>query len=107
MLQTIPHLLQTCGRVAEAWEWLQGYIFLHLLPPGSIPSEEFLKLQFQVPKNREDEVTWLVGSYLEYMTREAVRQGRVVGAEELRAHLRLKLRTHQMKRLQPLNLQGL
>ena len=105
--QTIPHLLQTCGRVAGAWEWLLSYMFSHLLLPGSVTEAEFLSMQYNVPKDREDEVTWLLGSYLEYVAREVLQLGRVVGAGELRASLQLKLTTHHMKKLRNLHLPGL
>ena len=49
----------------------------------------------------------MVGSYVEYVTREAVIKGRVVKAEELKGYLGQKLVSHSMKRLTPLNLPGL
>ena len=52
-------------------------------------------------------MTWLLGSYMEYVVRETVELGRRVGAPELRAHLRQKFETHTMKRLSPLNLPGI
>jgi hypothetical protein len=104
--QTILHLLQTCGRVAEAWQWLHNFLFSHLLPPNSARDADFLGLSYEKAE-REDEVTWLVGSYMLYVTREAVGQGRMVRAEELRGHLRQKLVTHNMRRLRPLNIFGL
>ena len=107
MDQTIAHLLQTCGRVAEAWSWLRRYIFCHLLPPESVSDQQFLGLTFPKAGNRENEVVWMVGSYVEYVTREAVIKGRVVKAEELKGYLGQKLVSHSMKRLTPLNLPGL
>ena len=105
--QTIPHLLQTCGRVAGAWSWLRRFLFLHLLPPESVSDEELLGLKYPKAGNRDDEVTWLVGSYVEYVVREAVTKGRVVEAEELKAYLGQKLVTHGMRRLKPLCIPGL
>ena len=104
VLQTPAHLLQTCGRVSEAWDWLRMYIFSKLLPPDSVSDEQFLNLQYEVPKSQEDTVIWLLGMYYEYVVRETVERGRVVGAEELRAYLGQRLLAHHLKRLRPLTL---
>ena len=78
-LQTLSHLFQSCHRVSEAWEWLRAFLFQQLIQPGSVTDDQFLALQYEVPRNREDEVTWILGSYMEYIAREAVERGRKVG----------------------------
>ena len=85
---------------------MRSFIFLQLLPPDSASDEELLGLSYERTRGKEDEVTWLLGSYMEYVIREAVELGRRVGAAELRAHLRQKFETHKMKRLSPLNFPG-
>ena len=85
---------------------MRSFLFSHLLPPNLV-SDEFLGLCYQRAGNREDEVLWLVGGYMQYVTREAVDLGRRVTAEELRAFLHHGLLTHSTKRLRPLNIPGL
>ena len=106
-LQTLGHLFQRCARVSEAWEWLLGFLYSNVIQPGSISDKQFMTLQYEVPRNREDAVTWLIGNYFEYIASEAVERGRVVGVEELRAFLRQKLQTHQLKKLRHLYIQGI
>ena len=106
-LQTLSHLYQCCHRVSEAWEWLRAYLFQHVIQPGSVTDEQFLSLQYDVPRNREDEVTWILGSYMGYIAREAVERGRRVSVSELRGFLRQKLLTHSLKKTRPLNLLGI
>ena len=105
--QTLGHMFQRCAKVSDAWAWLLGFLFNNVIQPNTVTDEQFLTLQYNVPRNREDIVTWMTGSYLEYITKEAVERGRVVGVEELRAFLRQKLLTHQHKKLRPLYIQGI
>ena len=105
--QTLQHLFQQCARVNDAWEWLRAYLFQHVIQPGSVSDEQFLSLQYEVPRNREDVVTWILGSYKEYIAREAVERGRCVGASELRGFLRQKLLTHSLKNTKPLYIHGI
>ena len=59
-----------------------SFIFLQLLPPDSASDEELLGLSYE-SGGKEDEVTWLLGSYMEYVIREAVELGsRVKSAPE-------------------------
>ena len=103
-LQTLGHMFQRCAKVSDAWEWLRAYMFQQVIQPGSVTEEQFLSLQFDVPRNRENEVTWILGSYMEYIAREAVERGRCVGVSELRGFLRQKLLTYSQKNTRPLNI---
>ena len=96
-----------CARVSETWEWLRAYLFQQVIQPGSVSDEQFLSLQYDVPRNREDEVTWILGSYMEYIAKEAVERGRRVGVSELRGFLKQKLLTHTLKKTRPLNILGI
>ena len=102
-LQTLSHLFQRCHRVSEAWEWLRAYLFQQMIQPGSVTDDQFMTLQYAVARNREDEVTWILGSYMEYITREAVERGRKVGVSELRGFLRRNLLANSLRNIKPLS----
>ena len=55
----------------------------------------------------EDTVIWLLGSYYEYVIKEAMEKRRVVKEQELRGYLKQCLRAYKLRRLRPLHLPGL
>lgn len=102
------HLLQRCARVEAAWSWL--FAFLNtLIPPGLLLEEQCLTIFYQkLPTGvMEDTVIWLLGSYYEYVIKEAMEKRRVVKEQELRGYLKQCLRAYKLRRLRPLHLPGL
>ena len=58
-------------------------------------------------RTTEDTVIWLLGTYNEYVCREAIEKKRVIKEQELRGHLRQCFMAYNQKRLRPLYLPGL
>ena len=106
--QSVSHLYQTCTRVEGAWSWLYAFI-TSMLPPATLEESECKTLMYAPLMSREveDNVVWLLGTYYEYVGKEAVSKNRVVGEEELRGHLKARLKAYTQKRTRPLNLPGL
>ena len=94
--------------VTQAWEWVQSYIFSHLLPPGSANEDDFLTLVHRTGNRREeDSVTWLLGNYFALVCEEALGKDRVLGAGEVRAHLKQRLVAYRLRQVRPIHLPGL
>ena len=106
--QSITHLFQRCARVADCWSWLSFYLTT-VLPPGSLSEEQCLTLLYpKLNSNQaEDSIIWLLGTYFEYVMREALEKERRVNVEELRGYMKQRHAAHQLKRLRPLLLPGL
>ena len=101
--QSVEHMFQKCSRVVDAWDWLSGYI-AKILVPNTIEEEECLTLMFEklATREQEDTVIWLLGTYYDYMMREAVGKGRTVTADELRGYMKqshVMYKQKQMRRL--------
>ena len=63
-----------------------------------------MKMTYEVPHYFEKEVTWLMGNYYEYITKEAIGKDRVVKAAELQAILKARKVAMQQRRAPGLNL---
>ena len=102
--QSIKHLFQDCARVAEAWDWMYRYL-TSFLPPATLTETDCLTLLYPTLADGQtkDTVIWLLGSYMA-TKEEAIEQGRVVGEQELRGHLRQKHRAYCLRRMRPLKL---
>ena len=77
-----------------------------MLPPGSVTETEFLNLTYKQPENH-DEVLWILGQYMEIVTKEAIAKDRIINPEELRGVLKCKLAEQEKRRVRRLNIQGL
>ena len=77
-----------CGLVREAWCWVRGRV-LKLLPEdmNDLSNLEITHMLF--PKERmENELVWLVGTYMGWVWDEAVVKGRVLADGHVRGYMR-------------------
>ena len=103
--QSVEHIFQRCSRVADAWDWLSGYI-ANILAPNMLGEEECLDLMYEqlATKEQEDTVIWLLGSYYDYVLKETVGKGRTVNGAELMGYMRQSYIAHKWKKMRCLNL---
>ena len=86
-LDSVTHMFTECGLVREAWCWVRMRL-LDLLPDdmNDLSNMEFVMMMF--PKERfEDEMVWLMGSYMNYVYEEAVGKGRVLADSHVKGYL--------------------
>ena len=102
-LESVKHMFQQCSRVVDAWDWLSGYI-ARILVPNTLGEEECLSLMYErlATREQEDTVIWLLGTYYDYMMREAVVKGRTVTGTELQGYMKQCYVTYKQKRMQVL-----
>ena len=84
----VTHMFTECGLVREAWCWVRGRL-LSMLPDdmADLSNLEFVHMLF--PKeNMEDEMVWLMGTYMGWVYEEAVVRGRVLGDSHARGFMR-------------------
>ena len=75
MARARPDQTRLSRRIYESWTWTRDFLFTNLLPLGSVTESEFLDLTYQQSGN-QDEVLWILGQYMEIVTKEAITKDR-------------------------------
>ena len=84
----VTHMFTECGLVREAWCWVRRTA-LKLLPDdmNDLSNQEMVHMMF--PKERfENELVWLMGTYMGWVYEEAVVRGRVLTDGHVRGFMR-------------------
>ncbi len=98
-VQSVAHIFQQCTRATDAWSWMSEYIN-NLLLPRKLSDEDCLNLMYEPLSTgiMEDTVTWLLGTYYEYMLRETVEKNREMSRAEMEGYLRQRYVTYRRKK---------
>ena len=99
----VDHFFCTCVRVSAEWNWICQVSFQLL--GENCPSSELIR--FKLPKsNREKEVIWLLGHFVETIWNDLVKRGNPsLKAGEIFGYLKFKYRANQHGAKQSLNIQ--
>ena len=88
-MDTVTHMFTECGLVKDAWLWTRRRM-LNMLPqdlPQDLSNQEFIQL-FYPKENLENEVTWVIGTYMGLVYDEAFVRGRILTVDYARAFFR-------------------
>ena len=86
----VTHMFTECGLVREAWCWVRGKV-LKLLPDDMSDLSNLELVHMMFPKEQfENELVWLVGTYMGWVYEEAVVRGRVLKDGHVRGFMRYK-----------------
>ena len=87
-VDTVSHMFTGCVLVREAWCWVRRRL-LDLLPAdmADLSGEEMTMFLF--PKEfHDDEMVWVMATYMNWVYEEAVMKGRQLNDEHARAYMR-------------------
>ena len=87
-VDNVTHMFSECGLIREAWCWMRKRL-LDLLPEDMSDLSNMELLHMMFPKeNREDELVWMVGTYMGWVWDEAVVKGRTLTDAHARGYMR-------------------
>ena len=87
-VDNVTHMFSGCGLVKDAWKWIRVRL-LSMLPDdmSDLSNTELLHMFF--PKERqENDMVWLVGTYMGWAFEEGVMKGRILLAEHAEGYMR-------------------
>lgn len=85
------HLFVNCQRIKQTWAWVRRKIVFDLLPEGSGNISDFELLHFAYPQSQhENEIVWLLSTYVHFVYYEVNRKSRQINVDKLKSVLQYR-----------------